>query len=160
MRDSGSIPDWMRRAYSSRRSRYAVGTVILLVGWFPHFGLLPEPLRDPPRLSFMFVFDWLTLIKIACIIKVCQPHNKNMTSRIFHQVKDYCYVKDLNGKRQEAGSIRPLLRECDACGTTRLSVAYSGLYYERRYSGWYLTSDTETCDLIHGLPAEGRLIKV
>lgn len=81
-----------------------------------------------------------------------------MTARILRQTKEYCYVKDLGGKRQEAPSVPPLLRECDTYGVTRLNVAYSGLYYERRYSGWYLTSDTATCDSIHGIPAEGRFI--
>ena len=83
-----------------------------------------------------------------------------MTSRILHQTKEYFYVKDIGGKRQEAASVKPLLRECDNYGITRLSVAHSRLYYERRFSGWYLTSDTETCDRTHGLPSQGRQIKI
>lgn len=43
-------------------------------------------------------------------------------------------------------------------GITTLKVIHSGTYYEKRSEGWFLTSDSEICDLIHGLPPEGRLI--
>jgi hypothetical protein len=42
-------------------------------------------------------------------------------------------------------------------GITRLNVAYSGRFFERRSNGWWETSDTEQCDLYYGLPAEGKL---
>lgn len=83
-----------------------------------------------------------------------------MTARILHSTKDVFFVNDLGGQREEATSVCPLLQKADACGIIRLNVAHSGLYYERRYGGWYLTSDTETCDRVHGLPPAGRLIKV
>ncbi len=83
-----------------------------------------------------------------------------MATRIIYSIKDIYFVKDLGGRCKQATSVRPLLREAEIYGITRLSVAHSGLYYERRNDGWYLTSDTEMCDSAHGLPPAGRLIKV
>lgn len=63
------------------------------------------------------------------------------------------YVK--GHKNKEVGSIKSCLGLCDEVGINRLNVAYSGRYYIRREDGWYLTSDTETCDQYYQLPAKG-----
>ena len=67
-------------------------------------------------------------------------------------------VRNLNGKRQESSSVIYLLKECEQAGVTRLNVSHSGRYYTRREDGWWLTTDTEICDRMNGLPPEGRLI--
>ena len=84
-----------------------------------------------------------------------------MNSKVLHGDKHngFC-IKDLGGTLEEASSVKPLLKKCDEFGITRVSVAYSGLYYEKRDQGWFLTSDTEQCDATHGLPPKGRLIKL
>lgn len=86
---------------------------------------------------------------------------KAIISRILYGDKQngFC-IKDLGGKLEEANSVKLLLKKCDEFGINRVSVAHSGLYYEKRDSGWFLTSDTEQCDATHGLPAEGRLILI
>ena len=61
-------------------------------------------------------------------------------------------------RNEESFSIKKILDLCDREGITRLSVAFSGLYYERRTDGWYLTSDTEQCDRFHSLPPEGKKV--
>ncbi|MEG4419375.1 hypothetical protein QUA70_12300 [Microcoleus sp. LAD1_D5] len=84
-----------------------------------------------------------------------------MTQRILHGDKhNGFFIKDLGGNLEEANSVKPLLKKCDEFRIDRVSVAYSGLYYEKREAGWFLTSDTEQCDATHGLPSEGRLIKI
>lgn len=84
-----------------------------------------------------------------------------MISRILRGDKhNGFYIKDCGGKLEEAPSVKPLLKKCDEHNISRVSVAYSGMYYEKKEAGWFLTSDTEQCDATHGLPPEGRLIKV
>lgn len=59
-------------------------------------------------------------------------------------------------RNEEFLSVEKCLLLCEREGVQKLSIAYSGLYYERRTDGWWLTSDTEQCDKVHGLPSEGR----
>lgn len=68
------------------------------------------------------------------------------------------FVRDLNGKRQESNSVIPFFEECEKAGVTRMNIAYSSRYYIRHEDGWYVTTDSEACDRMNGLPPEGRLI--
>lgn len=61
-------------------------------------------------------------------------------------------------RKKESRSLNTILSLCEKKGIAHLSVAYSGLYYEYRADGWYLTSDSEQCDKTHGLPSEGRKV--
>lgn len=84
-----------------------------------------------------------------------------MTTRLIEGdgTKKHPYiVRDLGGVRVETTSIKNICQLADKAQVTRLSVAYSGRYFERRADGWWETSDSETCDRIHGLPPEGRVI--
>lgn len=66
----------------------------------------------------------------------------------------------ITGYRQkERGSIKGILKLCDSEGIERVNTILSGKYYLRKPDGWYLTSDSDICDLCHGLPPEGRKIK-
>lgn len=62
----------------------------------------------------------------------------------------------MQGHRNEPGNLEKMLEIAEREGYTRLSVAYSGRYYERRDNGWWETTNTETCDKFHGLPATGK----
>jgi hypothetical protein len=41
-------------------------------------------------------------------------------------------------------------------GITKIKFYGSGRYLEARQDGWYLTSDSESCDVVHGLKPEGN----
>lgn len=65
----------------------------------------------------------------------------------------------IQGFRQEEGSLKKMLTIAERESISELRVAHSGLRYRLREDGWWLTSDSVTCDKTHGLPSEGRLIK-
>ena len=65
----------------------------------------------------------------------------------------------LQGHRNEdTKSLSDVIKISNREGYTKLLLAHSGLYYEKRSDGWYLTSDTETCDKFHGIPSQGRKV--
>lgn len=57
-------------------------------------------------------------------------------------------------------SILDVLRFAQANRVFRVNIAYSGRYYLYKDSAWWLTSDSESTDKIHGLPPEGKKINV
>jgi hypothetical protein len=61
-------------------------------------------------------------------------------------------------RNEERGRVKDILLLADENGINKLNIHGSGRYYEKRLDGWYLTSDSETCDKIHGLPNQGRKV--
>lgn len=62
-------------------------------------------------------------------------------------------------RNNDSKSVSNILDLADREGIQRLNVAHSGRYYLKKEDGWYLTSDTDTCDRECGLPPEGRKVK-
>lgn len=62
-------------------------------------------------------------------------------------------------RNQEFRQLKEVLELCDREGISRLNVAFSGRYFERREDGWYETSDTETCNRVYSLPPQGRKVE-
>ena len=63
-------------------------------------------------------------------------------------------------RNEEFFSVEKCLLLCEREGIESLGIAGSGLYYERRADGWWLTSDTAQCDKTHELPSEGRKVSL
>lgn len=65
----------------------------------------------------------------------------------------------LTGLRNEIrGSLPGIIKLAESEEITRINFFGSGRYLEKRLDGWFLTSDSENCDKVHGLPPEGRKI--
>lgn len=59
-------------------------------------------------------------------------------------------------RNEEHTQLNKIIAIAEREGITKIKYLYSGRYLEARETHWWLTSNSDTCDKLNGLPPEGR----